>query len=72
MVVRVGGGVGVGGGGCAAAAGPGAGEEAGVSGGQREAVRLDHAPQLRRALRRNGNLKLDGDILSIRNVRFLH
>ena len=44
---------GVGGSGCAAAAPC---EEAGVSGGQREAVRLDHATELRRALRGNGNL----------------
>ena len=31
-------------------------EEAGVAGGQGEAVGLDHATKLRRALGRNGNL----------------
>ena len=55
--VADGGAGGVGGRGCAVAA-PGE-EEAGVSGGQREAVRLDHAPELRGALGGNGNLKLE-------------
>ena len=35
------------------------GEEAGVAGGQGEAVRLDHAPELRRALGGNRNLGLE-------------
>ena len=52
LAVRVGG-VGVGGGGGAAGAPC---EEAGVAGGQREAVRLDHAAELRRALGGHGNL----------------
>ena len=53
LAVRVGG-VGVGGGGGAAGAAPC--EEAGVAGGQGEAVRLDHAAELSRALGGNGNL----------------
>ena len=52
LAVRIGG-VGVGGGGGTAAPG----EEAGVAGGQGEAVGVDHATELRRALGRNGNLK---------------
>ena len=52
LVVQIGG-VGFRGGACCVP-----GEEAGVAGGQREAVGLDHAPELRRTLGGNRNLGL--------------